>query len=951
MQKVMQQGGTKASWGMRLVAIFLSIVMLGWFIPAAAIPSVSWADEAPAIPSGYTGVAISSADDLAALAAAVNNGDTCSNKYYYLTCDINAAQVGEWTPIGKSTSRDGSNGWRFEGNPFSGIFDGCGHTVYYVMSQISPSTAWGECYGLFGYCLDATIKNLGVEGTINATSVTKAEYYGGIAGVVFCSLDSNGNVSGNSLVDSCWSNVNISLGNYGQAGGIAGYTGGGQSASGNPLGTHCIFSNCYYKGTLTTTDTGRSVSFGGIAGPGGGGFKNCYFAGKMCSDMAKSAGMNAIYYDTISGDNLAENCYYINAFYTADGSSEGNWQDKSDSTEITADLTAAQMKGANWDDSAGWNHEEKGYHLPGLTYTAPVADQSYAITVDSTIKGGKVVPSKTEAKADETITLTVTPDQNYKISEVSVNGTAITATSGVYSFKMPAKATTVSAKFIRVYNVTLPTNLQGGTVTADKTSAIANEAVKLTVNAYTGYQIDSVKYNDTTIIPTGSTYNFTMPAADVTVAVAFSKINYNITLPEKSDLGTVSVAKTTTTYDDTVTLVINPARGYELTPGSLKVTDANKAAVAVDENNSFKMPASDVTVTASFQKVVYTIANPSVADAKITLDKQTANYRDQVTLTVELASGKKVEKDDIEILGEDGNYYQLHQVMNGEKYTNKFTFTMPLDNVTINAKFQSFTADVSLDSYKFGEQMPSPVLASESAGDVTYIYTFADGSGSTNEQPALVGDYTVAAKIAASAEKNVLYGAYETAAKAFSVAKGDQVLDNVTTAIDVVAGAEASQLAVKSNIEDAVVSYVSDNENVATVDATGKVTFVGVGTAKITATAAAEDYNDATAETVITVKAPTVAKAKLAKSTKNKAKKKIKVKWTKLADVSGYKIYYKQNGKKAKTVIAKANAKSKVLKNLKKNKKYKVKVRAFKTVYGKTYYGAWSNAKSIKITK
>ena len=72
----------------RVIALIISLAMLCWFIPAAAIPSVSWAEDTPTIPDGYTGVAISSDSELAALATAVNNGDTCSNKYYYLTNDI-----------------------------------------------------------------------------------------------------------------------------------------------------------------------------------------------------------------------------------------------------------------------------------------------------------------------------------------------------------------------------------------------------------------------------------------------------------------------------------------------------------------------------------------------------------------------------------------------------------------------------------------------------------------------------------------------------------------------------------------------------------------------------------------------------------------------------------------------------------------------------------------------
>ena len=37
------------------------------------------------------------------------------------------------------------------------------------------------------------------------------------------------------------------------------------------------------------------------------------------------------------------------------------------------------------------------------------------------------------------------------------------------------------------------------------------------------------------------------------------------------------------------------------------------------------------------------------------------------------------------------------------------------------------------------------------------------------------------------------------------------------------------------------------------------------------------------------------------------------------------------------------------IKRLKKNTKYTVKVRAFKKVKGKTYWGKWSKARTIKV--
>lgn len=98
----------------------------------------------------------------------------------------------------------------------------------------------------------------------------------------------------------------------------------------------------------------------------------------------------------------------------------------------------------------------------------------------------------------------------------------------------------------------------------------------------------------------------------------------------------------------------------------------------------------------------------------------------------------------------------------------------------------------------------------------------------------------------------------------------------------------------------------------------------------------------------------TIVPAKVAKvKAKAKGSKKVKVTWTKSkADRSGVQVRYslKKTMKSAKSSkVKKAAAKTTTLKKLKKGKKYYVQVRAYKTVGGKTYYGAWSAKASVKV--
>ena len=79
-------------------------------------------------------------------------------------------------------------------------------------------------------------------------------------------------------------------------------------------------------------------------------------------------------------------------------------------------------------------------------------------------------------------------------------------------------------------------------------------------------------------------------------------------------------------------------------------------------------------------------------------------------------------------------------------------------------------------------------------------------------------------------------------------------------------------------------------------------------------------------------------------------KKKATVNWKRNTTFSGYQIYYKQSGKKAKYTYASSTASSKTIKSLKKGKKYTFKVRGYKKMNGKTIYSnKWSSSKTVRI--
>ena len=102
---------------------------------------------------------------------------------------------------------------------------------------------------------------------------------------------------------------------------------------------------------------------------------------------------------------------------------------------------------------------------------------------------------------------------------------------------------------------------------------------------------------------TAELLTITMPANAVTITAVYKKIDYKIIIADDIENGTVTAAATAN-YGDEVELTITPATGYELDVLSVKDADNNDVTVSADYK--FEMPASNVTVTATFKAVTPT---------------------------------------------------------------------------------------------------------------------------------------------------------------------------------------------------------------------------------------------------------------------------------------------------------------------------------------------------------
>lgn len=250
------------------------------------------------------------------------------------------------------------------------------------------------------------------------------------------------------------------------------------------------------------------------------------------------------------------------------------------------------------------------------------------------------------------------------------------------------------------FSVTIPRS-DNGTVTASSTSCKKDTVVTLTAKPATGYKLSSfyvVDANGTVITVTDS--KFTMPAANVTVTATFvvdttPSTTYSVTC-EPATNGSVSASLSSGIAQGTkVALTVTPADKYVLSTLTIKDSAGNKITPASDY--SFTMPASNVTVTATFVATTGTAyaigVDPSIVNGSLSRNLATAAKGTTVTLTATPDTGYQVNTVTVTAGGNS-------VTVSGSGNTR--TFVMPESAVTVSATFIKTLHKVTVSSVTGG---------------------------------------------------------------------------------------------------------------------------------------------------------------------------------------------------------------------------------------------------------
>lgn len=319
--------------------------------------------------------------------------------------------------------------------------------------------------------------------------------------------------------------------------------------------------------------------------------------------------------------------------------------------------------------------------IPGMSLTASAEGNTTTIT-----------PGSDEAKTGTgtmTITLHIHDFTEYKLGTTNAANDTIIATCKETTYH------TGGQNYEAKLTIAAPTAGGGAANITDTDGIQGTTEVKY-------YKKDGSSWTDNgTTAPSGDGFfkaSITLGEKEAYVTYGVNAITTDKTYSAETHHGTVTVPQVATA-NATVTINTTPAEGYELKTLTVKKSGDATVTVTKDGNNgSFTMPEENVTVSAEFRMIDYTIDKKPMTNGSVTVKNasdeeiSTAHYGDTVTLVAAPDDGFALK-----------NKLQYKQQSNGnmnepDNASNSWTFTMPASDITVYATFEGAPYDVTISS-------------------------------------------------------------------------------------------------------------------------------------------------------------------------------------------------------------------------------------------------------------
>ena len=343
--------------------------------------------------------------------------------------------------------------------------------------------------------------------------------------------------------------------------------------------------------------------------------------------------------------------------------------------------------------------------------------KKYNVTVADTVENGTVGVEQKTAAAKDVVTVTVTPNTNFKYTDGSLKATytdggtkkeindfkAVDGKENTYTFEMPAADVTVSAAFEKIatetYTVTVDKGGDGKvTVNGQETEKLeglkSGDPVTLKIDPIdtdtlltklAGVTVTSGKVEVSTTKVDENTYTFTMPDGNVNVSVQFTTVEYSIvTTADPAEGGTITVTVNGKSElkrapkDAEMAVTVTPNTGYELElarHGQTSITDK------VKDGGTYTVVMSECNfeIIAEFKKIETTEpTNPSEEPQAIEAEERTVHGAAEKTTITAMAVFTCTDKNCASAQFVDATVKQTSGVttaavnFNGKDYTAKY---------------------------------------------------------------------------------------------------------------------------------------------------------------------------------------------------------------------------------------------------------------------------------------
>lgn len=344
----------------------------------------------------------------------------------------------------------------------------------------------------------------------------------------------------------------------------------------------------------------------------------------------------------------------------------------------------------------------------------------YEITPSYDSTKGSVTLSRNRANYEEDVVVQIYPANGYRINTVFVIdnfGVRNFNDSSMIQFTCRGD-TTVEVSFTEygtgMYElgyIDYPDNTVRVSFTDYRGYAIssANEGdiVNMTVNTVAGYKIKSVTQNNYvgnitngyySYDSTQFTYQFKMPASDTSFTINTEATgNYTISVSNaNSYYGSVSIKNgiEKANYGDTVTFTVRPAYQYILKSVSVYTNDSYRQSIQVTRDKydwntfSFTMPNASVVIAPTYTSDYYTISVDGGSHGSVSIEAEPAGTNSYYGIRNEYVyidatpnTGYKVKS--VTVVDKYNDSIKVYE----SSTANRYYFTMPDSNVTVNVEF------------------------------------------------------------------------------------------------------------------------------------------------------------------------------------------------------------------------------------------------------------------------